>query len=491
MRTTTLDTPRGTPLSAVVVAAAIGGLAVAFALDRPQAAALPLAALVLVGAVAYRSLLAWQTILAAITLVILFVPIRRYTMPGNLPFELEPYRLMVALVMLGWLASLLVDPRIAFRKTGFDRPLVLITATSVGSLLANSDRLATADDEVVKKLTFFASFLLVTYLVVSVVRSEGQVQALVSVLVAGGAAVAAFALLEARSGYNLFDHLGELVPVLGLNEGAEVPVRGARLRVYASAQHPIALGALLVMLVPFAVCLARVRRIWWVAVALLALGTFSTVSRTSVVMLVVVAIVFLWLRPREVKKLWPALIPLVLAIHLTLPGTLGSLREAFFPAGGIVAEQQSLPGYRGSGRLADVSPALEQYGRHPLLGDGFGTRIIDVNAFILDNQWLGTLLEVGALGAFAWLWLFLASVRRFGGEARRDVSQRGWLLGAFAAAVAAYAVGMFFYDAFAFVQVTFLLFILLGLGAALLQMRPVGEVRPARAPTPDGDRALP
>ena len=51
-------------------------------------------------------------------LVILFIPIRRYSLPGNLPFELEPYRLLVMLLLVGWGASLLVDPRIRFRRTG-------------------------------------------------------------------------------------------------------------------------------------------------------------------------------------------------------------------------------------------------------------------------------------------------------------------------------------------------------------------------------------
>ncbi len=36
----------------------------------------------------------WPRLLAGLILVILFIPIRRYSLPGNLPFELEPYRLI-------------------------------------------------------------------------------------------------------------------------------------------------------------------------------------------------------------------------------------------------------------------------------------------------------------------------------------------------------------------------------------------------------------
>jgi O-antigen ligase len=101
---------------------------------------------------------------------------------------------------------------------------------------------------------------------------------------------------------------------------------------------------------------------------------------------------------------------------------------------------------------------------------------------ILDDEWLGTLLETGLLGGFGWLWLFSRAVRRFGRAAKEDLSDRGWLLGALSAGIAAYAIGMLTYDAFAFVQVTFVFFIFLGLGTAVLRIA---------APVPHGDdRAL-
>ena len=59
------------------------------------------------GVLWYRTWLQWHVLLAMLIGVILFIPIRRYTMPGALPFELEPYRLLVAFLLLGWVASLL------------------------------------------------------------------------------------------------------------------------------------------------------------------------------------------------------------------------------------------------------------------------------------------------------------------------------------------------------------------------------------------------
>ncbi len=77
----------------------------------------------------------------------------------------------------------------------------------------------------------------------------------------------------------------------------------------------------------------------------------------------------------------------------------------------------------------------------------------------------GTLLELGLVGTIGWVWLLGRTVRQLSRRAREDTSPDGWLFVALAASVTAFAVGMLTFDAFSFVQVTFALFILLGLGA--------------------------
>jgi hypothetical protein len=211
---------------------------------------------------------------------------------------------------------------------------------------------------------------------------------------------------------------------------------------------------------------------WWRAVALLARGSLATQSRTSVLMLAAVAAAFLWLRPRETRRLWPLLLPALLAVHFVIPGTLGTLKQSFFPEGGLIAEQRSSPGSRGQGRIADLEPSLREFAAKPLVGQGYATRVVDrahPSDQILDDQWLGILLETGLVGLVGWLWLVGRAVRRLGNAAKQDLSSRGWLLAALAASVMTYAVGMLTFDAFAFVQVTFLFFMLLGLGAAALR----------------------
>jgi polysaccharide biosynthesis protein PslJ len=247
--------------------------------------------------------------------------------------------------------------------------------------------------------------------------------------------------------------------------------------------------------VPIALYLARTARtrklLWWGACAVLALGALATLSRTGVLMLTVVGLVFLWLRTSETMRLWPLLVPFLAVIHFALPGTLGSIKASFLPEGGLIASQ-SAPADEydcsSSGRIADTGPALDQLSGSPLLGIGYGTRIVagdehsdpPRNACILDDQWLGTLLETGIVGVLAWVWLFTRLIRRLGRGAAA-AGRSGELCVALAACIGAYAVSMFTFDAFGFVQVTFLLFLLMGVAAATLVRTGDGEhaVRPA------------
>jgi polysaccharide biosynthesis protein PslJ len=430
-----------------------------------------------------RPSLPWERVLGVLLIVILFIPIRRYRFPGDLPFQLEPYRLLVAVILAGWAASLLADSRVRLRRSGFEGPIAAVVLAIIASIATNPARFAAHESNVIKSLTFFLSFVLVFYLVVSVVRRPAIAEFAAKTLVAGGAVVALLAILESRTGASPFTRLDSVLPFLVIEPAFEPIERGSTLRATGPAEHPIALGAALVMLVPLAVYLVRVAsRKWWLALFALTVGVLATVSRTGVMMLIAAGLVFLCLRPRETKRLWPLLLPLVVAVHFAVPGTLGALKNAFLPEGGLIAQQRSTAfGCDSSGRIADIGPTLSEVSKRPFFGYGYGTRVVtgpESNACVLDDQWLGTLYEVGFLGALAWLWLFLAVLRRLGRAAKSDPSPRGWLLAGVTASVSSFAVGMATFDALGFVQVTFLLFIVLSLGAAMARGEP-GHLRAA------------
>lgn len=427
-----------------------------------------------------KGLLTWKTQITALILVVMFIPIRRYTLPGALPFQLEPYRLLVALMAALWFASLLIDRRIRIRRTMLDGPLLASLLVLLCSIAPNTAMISQQGlgSYVVKTLTFSVSFVIVYYVITSVVRTWHEIDTALVMLVGCGTIVAAFALFEARTGINVFNHLSRVMPILHQHAGGFLVARGGRLRALASAQHPIALGAMLVLLLPYVTYLSTRghRRLWLGCGGLLALGAISTVSRTAILMLVVEAIVFLRLRPAQTRRLWPLLLPLLIGVHLAVPGAVGALKSAFLPKGGIVAQQQSGANTRGSGRLADLSPSLAEASNGLILGQGAGTRIVEdgpkQNADILDDQWLGLLLETGLAGVIVYFWLIRRALRRTAAGAREDHSEKGLLLTASTASVAAYAVGMLTFDAFSFIQVTFVFYILLALSSCVLLAPP-------------------
>jgi polysaccharide biosynthesis protein PslJ len=440
-------------------------------------------------ALASHALLRWQSLVGGIVLLIMFIPIKRYKLFSGLPFDLEPYRLAVGLVAAVWVAALLADPRVRLRRSKLDPPLLLILAAIIGSILSNIPRIGqtvfTNPDgstfiresdlsvEVLKKLLFLFSFYVVFYMIVSVVRSEAAIHSVLKTLVGGAGVVAFFGLVEARTGYNVFDHIRTVLPILtfdGALTGADI-ARAGRARVYASSQHPIALASMMAMTLPLGIYLIRHtgQRRWMLASGLIGLGAISAVSRTSITSLAAVGLVFVWLRPAEMKRLWPLVLPALIVIHIALPGAIGGIRQSFFPSGGLVQNQTAF-----GGRVAPerVGPEFERIRNNPAFGAGYGTRITDgterQNARILDDEWLGTAAETGLIGAFGWLWLFVRIIRRGGREAKRDRSSRGWLLAALASSVAAFAIGMLTYDAFSFIQVTFVFFIVAALASCTL-----------------------
>src|SRR6185312_1511726 len=100
------------------------------AFAAPSANAVVVMALSLAFAVmlaAARSIVVpWYRVVALILMVVLFIPIDRYQLPGSLPFNLELYRVVIALCIAAWFVSILADPTVRLTRTTFDGPLALI-----------------------------------------------------------------------------------------------------------------------------------------------------------------------------------------------------------------------------------------------------------------------------------------------------------------------------------------------------------------------------
>jgi hypothetical protein len=462
--------------SLLVVGMAIALIAASTTMGTLGIALAPASALVAVVA-ATGGRLEWRWLLLVFVLVVMFIPIRLYALSANLPFQLEPYRVLTLAIAAIWLAALLVVSDVRLRTSGLEAPLALLGIAILGSIVVNSQSITDQglSGEVAKRLTFWVSFIIVFYVFVSLVRTTAEVTYVLEALVLCGAVLGFLGVVEWKTGHNVFSHLNDYIPALKPTGPPLDVFRAGLNRAYASAQHPIAYGAALAVILPHALVFAyrRGKPLWIGAAILIMMGCLASISRTSILMLVTVAAVFTILRPKAVRRVLPLLLPLAVGIQLALPGTLSTVPALFLPKEGLISEQAEAN--VGSGRVASFGPAVDEASSHPLFGGGFGTRIVTdepggpkKNSFILDDEWLSTTLELGLVGVFAWIWIFWRFCSRAWKIARHDTSDAGWMLTAFVASVLSFAMGMAFYDAFSFIQVTILMIVMLALGCSTM-----------------------
>jgi hypothetical protein len=428
--------------------------------------------------------LAWAWGVSLFVLVVWLVPIKSYRLPVQLPFSLELYRLLM-LVLLAALGYAVVGGTRRVSAAGFAKPVLLLAAAGSLSVLANAQASSQAGLQAtaMKSLPYFLSFLVAYLLVCSTVDSLDAIELVLKVLVLGGVVVALAAIYESRTNYDVFDHLHRWLAFLEPTRIAETTQRGARLRVRASAQHPIALGAALTLAVPAAAYFAgraatRLRALaWGLAGTILVVGAFATVSRTVVLMAAAMAAVALVVRGRAVRRFWPVAVAIVVAAHLAAPGALGALYHSFAPRAGLIQSQTALSGNVGSGRLADIAPGLQSWEQAPFFGHGLGTgnssgssvpgAIVDPKTgvpIIFDDQYLNSLVSIGFVGLVAVIWFVWGAAALLLATGRRVRSREGDLVAACAVSCAGFAAGMFTFDAFAFVQCTLLFFVIAALG---------------------------
>jgi len=491
----------GLPPRVLALGGVLGLMVLSIAAGQPKVAELLAVGLVgyVLATLSVGILAHWSWLVYGLAGANLLIPEdNRYTLVGSnsAGFQMAPYRVLITVMLVGWIAALFVDPRVRARKTQFDGPIVLIVIATIGSDVFNPTRVFETNSAVIKTTILFISLTAFIYVVASVVQTRETVDRMFKVLVLSGVVVAIAALIERHMHYNLFNHLHRFLPMMTFNPSAGLLnlLRNGAFRAISSAGHPIELSNDMAMLTPIAAYLGiRGSRWWWGAVLVLLLGNLATGSRTGIIGLMVVLLVFLCMRPRETLRCWPAAIPLLVMVQLLMPHAISGTINAFFPKGGLIAQQSETFSAHGqiqqASRLSRIGPQLrDTFVRHnEFFGYGNGTALTgrtclncgpfgaeQDNAQILDDQWLGILLTTGLVGFAAWLWFFTRVIRRLGARARLERgTQEGWLPVTLAASLACYAIAMYFYDALSFMQATVMMYLLVGVAAAVLWMDPV------------------
>ena len=175
-----------------------------------------------------------------LVLVVWAVPIKSYRLPVALPFSLELYRLRAdrARRRLAGRDRDRLARRLGRRARRSRSGCSPRWACSRSSRTRTRSRARGSQSQAIKSLTYFLSFLLAYLLVCSTIQSLSAAELVVRALVLGAAAIAVAAIYEARTNYDVFDHLHKwfsfFEPTRAIKESAQARDAAARARLGAA-----------------------------------------------------------------------------------------------------------------------------------------------------------------------------------------------------------------------------------------------------------------
>jgi O-antigen ligase len=182
--------------------------------------------------------------------------------------------------------------------------------------------------------------------------------------------------------------------------------------------------------------------------AILLTGSISTIRKSAAIVPVAAILTLLAFRPRELLRLWPAGLVVLILMPAMAPGAAGQVKSQLSSIGARQSTQ---------GRTADYDAIQPDLLAHRTIGRGYGTYDHD-RYRLLDNQYLGVLIGTGLVGLATFIAMILAVVL----IAIRPIRSRDPVRGppALAAAAAAVAFGIVaaLFDALAFPQTPYLFF---------------------------------
>lgn len=236
-------------------------------------------------------------------------------------------------------------------------------------------------------------------------NSRRAIRRVIDALLVGTALCALVALVDGITGIGVADLLKDAIP--GFTRNSEYGAVGSREglnRVAGTALHPIEFGAVVAMVL--ALGIARVfttrggRRLTRLGLtAIVALGIPLSLSRSALLGAAIVLVTLLSCAngPRRVGLLLTAGIAAALT-WLALPRVV----NAFVSIIAGWSQDDSI-----AARVFDYEPFLRAFGAHPWFGQGLSTVQSETIWDILDNQYLGWLLERGVVGTLGPLALMI------------------------------------------------------------------------------------
>lgn len=306
----------------------------------------------------------------------------------------------------------------------------------------------------------------ITLLAADGINSKARLDVLLRRLVAAAAAMATLGIVQFFTGLDIASYFQ--IPGLSPNyEFGAVAQRSIFNRVYATAIHPIEFGVVLSLALPLAIHYAtsapKGRRRWPVLCAvLIAFALPTSVSRSAVLALMagVVMLFVGWTWKQRRQGLVVAFV-FIAMVRATVPGLIGTMISLFTNISGDPST---------TGRTDDYAYVGEYIKRAPAFGRGMFTFLPD-QFTTLDNQLLLTTVEMGFVGLFALLLLYMVGICCARGARRRSADATTRQLGqALAGSILGAMLTAATFDELSFPMVTGLLFLLLGCAGALWRL---------------------
>jgi O-antigen ligase len=256
-----------------------------------------------------------------------------------------------------------------------------------------------------------------------------------------------------------------------------------------TSTSPIEYGVVLGMTLPVLIVCASVRsRYRWLYQAMLVAmmcSIYFSLSR-SAYLCAVAGVLVMALKWDNRRRLTAGAFVLVVSavMYVSVPGLLGSIQGLFSNAGKDPSIASRTGSYDIAGQFISSSP---------IIGRGFGTFL--PKYWILDNAYLGLMIEAGAVGLLAFLTLIVCGMlsarrARIDLEGRTDdpdAADHALYAHALLASVAAGACGLAFFDAFAFPQTAGCFLLLIGLAGAARRL--TREAAPSRGGVSDDQKS--
>jgi O-antigen ligase len=235
-------------------------------------------------------------------------------------------------------------------------------------------------------------------------RSVDDIMRVIRALVWAAGFCGFVAVLQYWLSLDLAQYLRQIPGFSPNHDNPAILARGGVNRVAGTALHAIELGVASGMMIPLAVLVGlydrhKTKFKRWAPLTLIVLGVATSVSRSAILSVIVAFCTLVVLLPPRLRLAALAALPVAVGgIFMSAHGLIGTLLGFFSGAG-------SDPSIRY--RTHDYPLAEELWQAKPIFGRGPGTWIPADSLNIFDNQWLGTVVELGTVGVLAFLVLYL------------------------------------------------------------------------------------